>query len=131
MYDGYTYIGDLVYTGTVSEVIHSQANNYANASEAGVTWYANLPGAITGTTINGKMESVVPTKLYGYAEFKLNPKTRTDFGTSKLYGHYVHATTPMGIGLSVDSNGSWNLSGSFGSDYTELGNDADAVWGNN
>lgn len=88
---------------------YSSENGYANASNAGVSWYADLKGYI----------GVQPTKLYGSGTFKLAPKSTTTSGSTTLYGHYVHPKAELGLSVNVSSYGSFSISG--GSNYDERG----------
>lgn len=95
---------------------HSSENGYANASNAGVSWYADLKGYI----------GVQPTKLYGSGTFKLAPKSTTTSGSTTLYGHYVHPKAELGLSVNVSSYGSFSISG--GSNYDERGSQKTISW---
>lgn len=88
----------------------------ANASNAGVSWYADLKGYI----------GVQPTKLYGSGTFKLAPKSTTTSGSTTLYGHYVHPKAELGLSVNVSSYGSFSISG--GSNYDERGSQKTISW---
>ena len=97
------------FLGPYTNQTHSSENGYANASNAGVSWYADLKGYI----------GVQPTKLYGSGTFKLAPKSTTTSGSTTLYGHYVHPKAELGLSVNVSSYGSFSISG--GSNYDERG----------
>lgn len=114
-YDG--YIVDSNGTmHTYTNQIHSSENGYANASNAGVSWYADLKG-YTG---------IIPTNLYGYAIFDLVPTHSTSSGSTTLYAHYVHPTAAINIGINIASYGNFSISG--GGDYDERGNQHTISW---
>lgn len=92
--------------------IHSSESGYAEASTAGVSWYADLKGNI----------GIVVTELYGYGSFKLVPAhgvTIYDGLRSTLYAHYVHPTLSFGASIAVKTYGSFDVSG--GGSYDERG----------
>ena len=60
-YDGYVIGPNGELLGPYTNQTHSSENGYANASNAGVSWYADLKGYI----------GVQPTKLYGRAHSNL------------------------------------------------------------
>lgn len=115
-YDGYITDANGKIYGPYTNQIHSSENGYASASNAGVTWYADLKGYI----------GINPTKLYGYGTFKLKPKSLTSSGSSTLYGHYVHPTTDASLSVNIASYGSFSVSG--GSGYDERGNQKTISW---
>ena len=115
-YDGYVTDSAGNIYGPYINQIHSSESGYASASNAGVTWYADLKGYV----------GVNPTKLYGYGTFKLNPKSSTSSGSSTLYGHYVHPTTSASLSVNIASYGSFSVSG--GSGYDERGNQRTLSW---
>lgn len=115
-YDGLVVNANGVVVGTVTDQVHSSEDGYANASNAGVTWYADLKGYI----------GVQPTKLYGYGTFKIAPTSTTSSGSSTLYGHYVHPKAELGLSVNVSSYGSFSISG--GSNYDERGNQKTISW---
>lgn len=88
-YDGYVIGPNGELLGPYTNQTHSSENGYANASNAGVSWYADLKGYI----------GVQPTKLYGSGTFKLAPKSTTTSGSTTLYGHYVHPKAELGLVL--------------------------------
>jgi hypothetical protein len=102
--------------GPYTNQTHSSENGYANASNAGVSWYADLKGYI----------GVQPTKLYGSGTFKLAPKSTTTSGSTTLYGHYVHPKAELGLSVNVSSYGSFSISG--GSNYDERGSQKTISW---
>lgn len=108
-YDGYVIGPNGELLGPYTNQTHSSENGYANASNAGVSWYADLKGYI----------GVQPTKLYGSGTFKLAPKSTTTSGSTTLYGHYVHPKAELGLSVNVSSYGSFSISG--GSNYDERG----------
>lgn len=115
-YDGYITDANGIIISTVKNQTHSSESGYASASNAGVTWYADLKGYI----------GVTPTKLYGYGTFKLKPTSSTSSGSSTLYGHYVHPTTSASLSVNIASYGSFSVSG--GSGYDERGNQRTISW---
>lgn len=74
-YDGYVIGPNGELFGPYTNQTHSSENGYANASNAGVSWYADLKGYV----------GVQPTKLYGSGTFKLAPKSTTTSGSTTLY----------------------------------------------
>ena len=93
----------------VTGEIHSEENGYADASPAGVTWYADLKGYGSGIKIK---------KLYGYGYFSLEKITSAS-GSSILYGHYVHPTVSTTPYINIGDYGTFSVSG--GSNYDERG----------
>lgn len=114
-YDGYVVVGGVI-VGKVTDQIHSSEKSYAYASNAGVTWYADLKGYI-GTQ---------PSRLYGFAEFKLTPLSTYYEGSTTFYGHYVHQKADVGVIIDIDNFGSISVSG--GSDYDERGTQKTVSW---
>lgn len=109
------YYDTFVYDGNGNPVpdvgnIHSEESGYASASEAGVTWYADLKG----------YGVLTPTALYGYGEFALEKKNLYSAGSSLLYGHYVHAKVSGSLGIDILGYGNIDLTG-VGT-YDERGN---------
>ncbi len=96
-------------TGYVSNATHSEEYGYANASAAGVSWYADLKGYI----------GIIPSSLHGFCEFSLEKKTSTS-GNSNIYGHYVHPQVAIGVTVVVNRYGTFNVSGT--GLYDERGN---------
>ena len=115
-YDGYVIGPNGELLGPYTNQTHSSENGYANASNAGVSWYADLKGYI----------GVQPTKLYGSGTFKLAPKSTTTSGSTTLYGHYVHPKAELGLSVNVSSYGSFSISG--GSNYDERGSQKTISW---
>lgn len=115
-FNGYIINVDGSLLGPYTNQIHSSENGYANASTAGVTWYADLKG-YTGFQI---------TDLYGYGTFKLEPKNSTTSGSTTLYGHYVHPKAELGISVAIPDYGDFSVSG--GSNYDERGNQKKITW---
>lgn len=97
---------------TITDAIQSEEDGYANASPAGVSWYADLKGNI-GLTV---------TELYGYGSFHLVPAHGTTVYTgtyTTLYAHYVHPTFSLGASIDIPRVGSFSVSG--GGAYDERG----------
>lgn len=115
-YDGYVVGPNGELYGPYTDQTHSSENGYANASNAGVSWYSDLKG----------YAGVQPTKLYGSGSFKLAPVSTTYSGSTTLYGHYVHPKADLGISVNVSSYGSFSISG--GSNYDERGNQKTITW---
>lgn len=88
-YNGYDADGNF-YQGQ----IHSSGTDFANASNSGVSWYADLKGYI----------GLRASNLYGYATFNLVPKYNTYSGSLTLYSHYIHQTVQGNIGITVFKN---------------------------
>lgn len=86
--------------------IKSHENGYADGSDNGVTWYADLKGGLN------------VTELYGEASVTLEKLTSAS-GTSRMYGHYVHPTVSAGISINVHGFGDFSVSGAGG--YDERG----------
>lgn len=93
--------------------VKSEQYSYASASPSGVTWYADLKGYGI---------DIIPTSLYGHAEFTLL-KDHNATGNSRLYGHYVHPTASTTLSVTIPNFGNFNVSGAGA--YDELGDD----WG--
>ncbi len=118
-----------MYDGTITEAngiiktftnkIKSSQYGYANASNVGVTWYADLIGHFD--TPYSRI-----TKLHGYGSFQLVPKSTTYNGSTILYGHYVHPTMSANININVGVYGYFGISG--GSNYDERGNATTVSW---
>ena len=98
--------------------VHSYEKGYAQATSSGVKWYADL---------KGYTDEIVETALYGYASFKLEPKSTTYNGSSKLYGHYVHRKSVTSVSLSIPKYGaSFSVTGS--GSYDERGIQRTISW---
>lgn len=115
-YDGYIVDTNGILYGPYTNQIHSSENGYANASAAGVSWYADLKGYV----------GIQPTKLYGSCTFNLTPKSTTYSGSTTLYGNYIHPKADLGISVNVSSYDSFSISG--GSNYDERGNQQTIYW---
>lgn len=114
-YEVLDYEGMVVESGT--GLIHSSDTSYANASDSGVTWYADLKGYSANEGVTG---------LYGYAKFVLEPVNTTYSGSSTLYGRYVHSKISTGIGITISPVGAISVTG--GTSYDELGNQRTLSW---
>lgn len=102
--DQYEYL----YDGTIRPATHSTAKNFANGSDYGITWYADLKGH----------SSTIPVmSLFGSGSVILKPKKT---GTSNIFGKYVHRKISTSISLNIKGYGSFGISG--GSGYDEMGN---------
>lgn len=95
MYDGLEFCGFRRGWERVTEQIHSDESGYADASPAGVKWYADLKG----------YAGAISTKWYGYGVFKLEPQADSYDGEVNLYGNYVHATTVDSVEFAASSVG--------------------------
>ena len=83
--------------------IKSQENGYADGSDNGVAWYADLKGGLN------------VAELYGEASVTLEKLTSAS-GTSRMYGHYVHPTVSTGIRINVHGSGEFSVCGAEGYD---------------
>ena len=94
--------------GSVHRHIESESHNYANGSNEGVSWYADLVDIPAGPV----------STLYGHGEIWLNPK-KSEF-TTIFFGHYVHNLSAVGLSLPIPSYGmSFSVSGGLA--YDEIG----------
>ncbi|MEO3153719.1 hypothetical protein [Turicibacter sanguinis] len=97
-------------TSTITGKIHSYESGYASGSTNGVTWYADLKGHVIAN----------PIRLYGNANFKLEPTSTTTSGSTTIYGHYVHPTASGSASIGIKDYGSFSVN--VGGGYDERGN---------
>ena len=122
-FDGVVYnaLGQVVHT--YNNEIWSTETSYAKGAASGVSWYADL------IEIEGMAGSGVNiTGLRGSADFWLD--VTDDFssasGSSKIFIHYVHATTEVTLTINFGPYGGISVSGGPG--YDELGDDVTIQW---
>lgn len=61
-----------------------------------------------------------PIRLYGNANFKLEPTSTTTSGSTTIYGHYVHPTASGSASIGIKDYGSFSVN--VGGGYDERGN---------
>ena len=79
--------------------IQSHEAGYAQGSDDGVVWYADLKGGLS------------IANLYGEASLTLEKLTSAS-GTSRMYCHYVHLIMPAGISVDIHGHGDFTVTGS-------------------
>lgn len=107
--DKYDYTN--FWNDTTGSATHSAEPGYASASDAGVTWYADLKGYQYGITIDS---------LYGHGQLILVKKAEPPT-TQRLYGHYIHKLANVGLSVNIPYVGTFNVTAPSGSDYDERG----------
>ena len=97
-YDDYRIDSVTGETTLSSENIHSRETGYAQGSDDGVVWYADLKGGLS------------IANLYGEASVTLEKLTLAS-GTSQMYGVYAHSAVPMGAGIVLQGSGDFTVTG--------------------
>ena len=97
-YDDYRIDSVTGETALSSENIHSRETGYAQGSDDGVVWYADLKGGLS------------IANLYGEASVTLEKLTLAS-GSSQMYGVYAHSAVPMGAGIVLQGSGDFTVTG--------------------